>query len=327
MTFYFTKHNNALTEIEKNHKESPIYFHNPENEYSDPDSSFSDSSSSPQKSTQDFQNNIYQGTNEYKSLIFLNIRKHQNEPNNSPLLIQENYREIAINWIIDSCYEMRMLEETLFSTVALFDKVTSKKNLSTNQILLFAATSLWIESKIEEAITPLLSDFVYLCGNRYQDKAFLKCEREILYLVEYSLTINTPIVLLNSFLQDLGIDSLNPINSLSKFFANSALFISNFQAMDPTTIALACLFLGYDASGVDGHFPRGKSLSSSNLIFKYANLILLFGNRILDKCSGRIFEDLYSILDQTNISFEAFRSNLTIPFSIQNVEDFLSENQ
>ena len=96
--------------------------------------------------------------------------------------------------------------------------------------------------------------------------------------------------------------------------------------MDPKTVALACLFLGYDACGIDGHFSKWKSLSSANLIFDYANQIRNISNKILEQCAGWIFEDSYNFLGTVNISFIAFRSNLAIPFTLKNIEDFLSES-
>jgi hypothetical protein len=104
---------------------------------------------------------------DYRSLIFSNALSEELRVPSAPSCFDRGnsvHRSRVISWIIRATSEMQFLDETLFLAVALFDRVVAVDSIPTNSLQLYVSTCLLIASKMEEKLTPVVSDFVFLCG-------------------------------------------------------------------------------------------------------------------------------------------------------------------
>lgn len=58
--------------------------------------------------------------------------------------------------------------ETLYLGVKMLDSYLSKKTISREMLQLLGATCMFIASKYDERMPPLLDDFLYICNDIYK---------------------------------------------------------------------------------------------------------------------------------------------------------------
>jgi hypothetical protein len=139
---------------------------------------------------------------------------------------------------------MLFQDETLLLSVSLFDRVTSLKRLVRRELQLYGATCLWIASKIEERLTPMLSDFIYLCAGIYTAADFIECETQILTLLHFAVASTTSIVYVQAAVED-G----TRIGELARFFCLVLMCHPSYgtmsaSVMGTTAVILACFVCG-----------------------------------------------------------------------------------
>lgn len=194
---------------------------------------------------------LSEGNQEYRKLIFDNLMSSES---NYLARIDENesvkaaHRMILVDWMIRISDEMKLLDNTLFLAVSLFDRVSVLYPVKKCHIQLFGSTCLWIASKMEETLTPAISDFVYLCGNTYKESEFTDCERVILNLLNFSITSTTPLFYLDAIFSKRPHEK-DAVKSFSRFFCTSCLMSELYGSMKPSVVALSALFLACAAVG------------------------------------------------------------------------------
>jgi len=76
--------------------------------------------------------------------------------------INENVRAILVDWIMNIHAKFKLLPETLFLTINLFDRYLSKIQIEKNDIQLAGIAALMIATKYEEIYPPTVQDFLYV---------------------------------------------------------------------------------------------------------------------------------------------------------------------
>jgi hypothetical protein len=145
-------------------------------------------------------------------------------------------RSRVISWIIRATSEMQFLDETLFLAVTLFDRIVDYVPL--NVLQLYVSTCLLIASKMEEKLSSVVSDFVYLCGCCYTLCDFVECEREVLTLLHFDVAVTTSIFYVQAILP-----FPSDTEDLAFFFSHAMLFSSAYATTVPSVAGLAAIFL------------------------------------------------------------------------------------
>jgi hypothetical protein len=187
---------------------------------------------------------------EYQSLIFFNAERGENRFKTAPVRVRpvkHSHRSKVIAWLYRISDEMLFLDETLLLGASLFDRVTALKRIDRRVLQLHACTCLWIASKIEEKLTPTLSDFMYLCGGIYTTSDFIDCENLILNLLHFAVASTTAIVYVQGAVECVG-----PVPELARFFCLVLMVRSgyggmNASVMGTTAVVLASLICGGQA--------------------------------------------------------------------------------
>ncbi|MBS2600094.1 cyclin, partial [Salmonella enterica subsp. enterica serovar Typhimurium] len=81
--------------------------------------------------------------------------------------INERMRAILVDWLIQVHSKFRLLQETLFMTLAIMDRFLQNQPVSRKKLQLVAVTAMLLASKYEEMYPPAIGDFVYITDNAY----------------------------------------------------------------------------------------------------------------------------------------------------------------
>jgi hypothetical protein len=202
-------------------------------EYSDPDIGSDDDS--------DLFSNLPMFYPEYQPLIFLNAERSEAHFKAVPghvRPLKNTHRSKVVAWLIRISDKMQFQDETLLLGVALFDRISALKRIIPREFQLHASTSLWIASKIEEKVTPTLSDFTYLCGSIYTPADFLECETQILALLHFAVASTTPIIYVQG-----AVESGSEVAELARFFCLVLLFRPSYAAMSASAMGTTAVLL------------------------------------------------------------------------------------
>lgn len=113
--------------------------------------------------------------------------------------INEDMRDIVIDWLVDVHRKFKMKTETLFQALSLMDRYLERNEIKKEIFQLVATTCLFITSKFEEIYPPVLEDFVYICADTYTKNEIIHMESLILNDIGFRLVASTSHTLLGIY--------------------------------------------------------------------------------------------------------------------------------
>jgi len=118
-------------------------------------------------------------------------------------IISDKMRAIAIDWLIDVHSQFKLLPETLFLAVNIFDRYLEKAKIQKEELQLAAVGSLILACKYEEILFPEARDVEFITEGSCKKPDILQMEDKVLYTINYAMTVVTPNTLLAIFLEKL----------------------------------------------------------------------------------------------------------------------------
>jgi cyclin B len=110
-----------------------------------------------------------------------NFMKNQKE-------INCRMRAIIVNWIIDVHDRFKLLPDTLFLSIIIFDRYMSIiNNIDKNKLQLIGVTSLLIACKYEEIFSPEIRDFICILDREYEKEDLMEEENNILKILKFEV--------------------------------------------------------------------------------------------------------------------------------------------
>ncbi|RLU20783.1 hypothetical protein DMN91_007397 [Ooceraea biroi] len=98
-------------------------------------------------------------------------------------------RALLVDWMVEVQESFELNHETLYLAVKLVDLYLSKVTVSKETLQLLGAASLFISSKFDERIPPMVEDFLYICDGAYTQKELIKMEMSVLKVINFDLGI------------------------------------------------------------------------------------------------------------------------------------------
>ncbi|KFQ42565.1 G2/mitotic-specific cyclin-B1, partial [Nestor notabilis] len=102
--------------------------------------------------------------------------------------INGKMRAILIDWLVQVQMKFRLLQDTLYLSVAIIDCFLQGNAVSKEMLQLVGVTAMLIASKYEEMHPPRVADFVYITGGTYTNSQICEMEIKILQALDFHLS-------------------------------------------------------------------------------------------------------------------------------------------
>ena len=200
-------------------------------------------------------------------------------------------RSGLVDWLIKTHKVHRCTDFTLFFTVNIMDRVVQSKWFKKNSDPdLAVVCAYFIASKYEERKTFSVDEYIRLLSVEIKRKEFFDVEKQILGVLNFNLTVITPLNFLDDYLD--GADAGDEAEMYAHFLLELTLLSKKFVGAAPSILAAAAVALatktleGSARSGSD--YPASKLDETVKLMCKsYASLSVescLFEKYTEDRC-------------------------------------------
>jgi len=150
-------------------------------------------------------------------------------------------RAILVDWIIQVHMRFRLLQETLYLSIAVLDRYLQEKCVSKSHLQLVGVSAMFVASKYEEMYAPEIGDFVYITDNSFSKAEIRAMERSILKTLGFKLGRPLPLHFLrrNSKAGEAHVMS----HTLAKYLMELTLSEYDCAHYNPSLLAAASLCL------------------------------------------------------------------------------------
>lgn len=184
---------------------------------------------------------------EYQPEIFKHLRDLEEKctPIDNFILYQPSltwkHRHIVLNWLINAHDRLKLLPETLYLSVNIFDRLLSTVEVTKEKLHLVAATSLFIASKYEEIDHVLTKDLKTLLNSEYNDQHIYLSETFILQSLNFDIGYPGPM----SFLRKLSkADNYQyDKRTLAKYLLETTIVDPKLATCKPSWLAAGAYYL------------------------------------------------------------------------------------
>ena len=101
--------------------------------------------------------------------------------------LNEKHRAVVVEWLSNINHHFNLSNETLFMSVNIMDRFTSKKKIFLDIYQLVGIASYLIASKYEDTNPPSLDDLSYISKKIYNNNDIILMEKEILTTLNYDI--------------------------------------------------------------------------------------------------------------------------------------------
>ncbi|KAI8897654.1 cyclin-like protein [Globomyces pollinis-pini] len=153
-------------------------------------------------------------------------------------------RKTLFLWLNQVAQEFKLVQDTLYLTYNLIDRIGSRVKIGQHQFQLLGLTCLWIAAKSEEnhGRVPSLKKLMYMCCHTYNEREFLHMEKFVLIELGFYLGHVSPEQFLSIFCQLQNQKNLAVVG-LARYFIELSVLHRRFLGVLPSLIARAALNL------------------------------------------------------------------------------------
>ena len=155
-------------------------------------------------------------------------------------------RAIIVNWIIEVHDRFKLLPDTLFLSIIIFDRYMSIiNNIDKNRLQLIGVTSLLIACKYEEIFSPEMRDFICILDREYEKEDLMDQENNMLKILKFEVIYPTSLRYYEILRLEFGIEDkyCKYGNYLLELCLLDCKFSKYLQAVIATTVCFIVLKL------------------------------------------------------------------------------------
>lgn len=186
---------------------------------------------------------------EYVQDIYCYLRQLEAEQKVQPEYLVKNatilpkMRAVLIDWLVGVHLQFHLLQETLYTTVAILDRFLQVEvdTIPRNKLQLVGVAAMLVASKYEEIYAPEIKDFVYITDKAYTEKEIIRMELRILHGLEFNLGRPLPLHFLRRASKAGGVEAAT--HTLAKYVMELSLGSYVLCSTPPSTLAAAALAL------------------------------------------------------------------------------------
>ncbi|XP_072937167.1 G2/mitotic-specific cyclin-B3 isoform X2 [Epargyreus clarus] len=170
-------------------------------------------------------------------------------------------RALLVDWMVEVQESFELNHETLYLAVKLVDLFLTKStktqaekdHLTKEELQLLGASALFIASKFDERIPPLVDDFLYICDGAYTLSQLLAMEINILHVVDFDLGVPLSYRFLRRYARCARVSM--PTLTLARFVLEQCLLEYGLLAHSDSKMAAAALYLALRMKALGGWTP------------------------------------------------------------------------
>ncbi|XP_076139512.1 G2/mitotic-specific cyclin-B1-like [Alosa pseudoharengus] len=155
--------------------------------------------------------------------------------------VTENMRAILIDWLVRVHVNFKLLQETMYMTVAIIDRFLQDNPVPRKQLQLVGVTAMFIASKYEEMYPPEITDFVFVADSAYTATQIRWMEMKILRVLDFSVGRPQPLQFLRraSKIGDVTVTH----HTLAKYLTELSMLDYDMVHFPPSQVASAAFAL------------------------------------------------------------------------------------
>ncbi|XP_074374674.1 G2/mitotic-specific cyclin-2-like [Apium graveolens] len=158
----------------------------------------------------------------------------------SQLHINEKFRGILIDWLIEVHCKFDLRPETLYLTVNLIDRFLAMQPVVRKTLQLVGVTALLLASKYEEPLAPFVKDLILISDNAYTRNEVLQMEKLMINKFHYDFSVPTVYLFAKRFLKAAQSDSKTEF--LAFYIIDLCLVEYEMVKYPPSMLAAAAVF-------------------------------------------------------------------------------------
>ncbi|XP_055056966.1 G2/mitotic-specific cyclin-B1 [Misgurnus anguillicaudatus] len=183
---------------------------------------------------------------EYVKDIYLYLRQLETEQSVRPKYLEGrevtgNMRAILIDWLVQVQIKFRLLQETMYMTVAIIDRFLQDNPVPKKQLQLVGVTAMFIASKYEEMYPPEIADFAFVTDRAYTTAQIREMEMKILKVLDFGFGRPLPLQFLRRA-SKIG-DVTAEHHTLAKYFLELTMVDYDMIHFPPSQVASAAYAL------------------------------------------------------------------------------------
>ncbi|KAG7207685.1 hypothetical protein KM043_009304 [Ampulex compressa] len=162
-------------------------------------------------------------------------------------------RALLVDWMVEVQESFELNHETLYLAVKLVDLYLTKVTVGKETLQLLGAATLFIASKYDERIPPMVEDFLYICDGAYTRKQLIRMEMNVLKVVDFDLGIPLSYRFLRRYARCVKVSM--PTLTLARYILEHSLMDYTTIMFSDSKIAAAALLLALQMKDLGGWTP------------------------------------------------------------------------
>lgn len=172
-------------------------------------------------------------------------------------------RALLIDWMVEVQESFELNHETLYLAVKLVDLYLTKMTVGKETLQLLGAASLFISSKFDERIPPMVEDFLYICDGAYTQRDLIRMEMNVLKVVNFDLGIPLSYRFLRRYARCAKVSM--PTLTLARYILEYSLMDYSMITFSDSKMAAAALLLALLMKDLGGWTPTLEYYSGYKL--------------------------------------------------------------
>nr|XP_022913544.1 G2/mitotic-specific cyclin-B3 [Onthophagus taurus] len=162
-------------------------------------------------------------------------------------------RSLLVDWMVEIQESFELNHETLYLGVKLVDCYLSKITVGKETLQLVGAAAMFIASKYDERIPPLVEDFLYICDGAYTRRELIRMEINLLRVCDFDLGIPLSYRFLRRYARCCKVTM--PVLTLARYILEYSLMDYDTVTLSDSKLAAACLYLALQMKKISGWTP------------------------------------------------------------------------
>lgn len=162
-------------------------------------------------------------------------------------------RSLLVDWMVEVQENFELNHETLYLAVKIVDLYLSKVPVGKETLQLVGAAAMFIASKYDERIPPLVDDLTYICDGAYNPDQLISMEISILREINFDLSMPLSYRFLRRYARCAKIAM--PQLTLARYILELSLMEYNIVSLSDSKLAAAALLLAMKMQNLGSWTP------------------------------------------------------------------------